>query len=879
MRVLVLLLCAFPLHAQVIVERFKPLESQADPALEQQIAEKMEAALRDHGPPEGRSGYTVRGQYRQTRALSLYAQIYSPSGELIDAYALEVSDESLEMDPEEARGYARSQIESFSVKVALRIRSNPRAVTRPDNINEYLRATRAARVVDLPRTEISSRREVFQILQERVSVASNVVGEAEKQPVSVTVITAEQVRMSGARTLTEALTMLVPGYFAVQDQDDVIAGFRGLAPDNNSKVLLLLNGHNMNTEWFFGPPDSIINGMNLELIERIEVIRGPGSVTLGQGALLGVINIVTSNRLDGAAVHASGGQDGWGSASFQAGRSGGLVSGLHAYVFAQQTGYSGQTLRNEGWAHDRAYEGTEGWYDARVKAKTASQLEIYKNVAKSGNRLGRANGQTVFASLAYEGFALRALHTDQIRDQYNFYRDRNELRNVVTGGDAVYQHDFSERISLKGTGFFTMDDVILQSHGGQTMGGTREERYGGSVLFRWNTVGQRNRLAVGAEYRRYDSGLPDRNGNNFIVNKADSTLLDDVNNRHRYVFPESIIVSSGFVEDFFAVTRAVDLFGAVRYDKHIFWGTNVSPRVGLLLRASDSTRFRFSYQEGFRGAVGLSYAGGFQGDGLLRSANFDKVAFARIPTTDQFNQPAVFDNIPEASPEKMRSYEAAAVVDLNRQWTLEGVMFYNLIRDVIDVGVIFADPAAFAMPRIGTDQPGDWNGYFFFRNLPGVIRSGGFEGSIAYRTERLSLQISHALARVLSASDSLYFKPYGGGMYLSEKKENKHFRAYPENVTRASGRLSSGPLFFTAAYLYYANWYSPVGNRIEGNHILNAGAGWKILEKTELSLTVRNVFAEGALYPMNSNAGDVALADGSPALEGRSYFVTLRSQF
>lgn len=103
--------------------------------------------------------------------------------------------------------------------------------------------------------------------------------------------------MSGARTVNEVLTTYVPGFFTVEDQDDTIAGFRGFASDNNAKVLLLINGHNMNTEWFWGPPDSIINGMNMEYIERIEVIRGPGSVTLGQGALLGVINIITKMEI------------------------------------------------------------------------------------------------------------------------------------------------------------------------------------------------------------------------------------------------------------------------------------------------------------------------------------------------------------------------------------------------------------------------------------------------------------------------------------------------------------------------------------------------------------------------------------------------------
>lgn len=862
------------------VEKFEPMGTPREPALEAVIQQQILDAL---GPPEARQStpFSIRGQYRRDASgLSLYAQIYSAKNEIIDAYATETSlEQGVVMDAEEMRGYEGSLVRSFALKVALRLKSNPRSVVRQENIDEYLRSTRAASVVKVP-SRIQENRpggDVFQILQERVTVASNVVADAEKQPASVTVITSEQIRLSGARTLSEVLTLYVPGYFAVQDQDDIIAGFRGLAPDNNSKVLLLLNGTNMNTEWFFGPPDSIINGMNLEFIERVEVIRGPGSVTLGQGALLGVINIVTRSASPGGTmVHASGGQDGWGSASIQSGARGQVLPDLHAFASFQQTSYSGQTLRNEGWAHDRNYEGAEGWYDARVKPRTASQLEIYKNVAQSGNRLGRASGQTAFASVGMSGFELEAFHSDQLRDQYNFYRDRNELRNVITSGHAAYEHAFSDLVSLKGRSFYTMDDVILQSHGGQTMGGTREIRYGGSALLRWNTAQQRNRLAVGGEYRRYDSGLPDRNGNNFIVNKADSTLLDDVNSKHRYVFPESIIVYSGFAEDFFSVTSKLDVFAAFRYDKHIFWGSNISPRIGGLYSVTSKTRMRLSYQEGFRGAAGLSFTGGFQGDGLLRSSNFDKVALARIPTTDQFDQPAFFENISESKPEKMRSYELAFLHKLSGDWTLEGVGFYNIIRDVIDVGVIYADAAAFPMPRIGTDQPGDWNGYFFFRNLPGVIRSGGFEGGVKCQTSRLTLNATHSIARVLTASDSLYFKPYGGGMYLSDKRDNKHFRAYPENVTRFSAALNAGSWILSATYLYYANWYSPVGNRIEGDHIMNAGLGYRFRKDCELSVTVRNVFASGALAPMNSNAGDTALSDGSPALEGRSYMAVLR---
>ncbi len=85
-----------------------------------------------------------------------------------------------------------------------------------------------------------------------ISVASNISTDENKQPAAVTTITRQQLQLSSARTLAEALTLFVPGFFLVEDQDDMIMGFRGLAPDNNSKVMLLINGHNVNTEFFWG---------------------------------------------------------------------------------------------------------------------------------------------------------------------------------------------------------------------------------------------------------------------------------------------------------------------------------------------------------------------------------------------------------------------------------------------------------------------------------------------------------------------------------------------------------------------------------------------------------------------------------------------------
>ncbi len=86
----------------------------------------------------------------------------------------------------------------------------------------------------------------------KISAGSNVMTEYKDQPISISSISKEQLELSGTRTLIEAIMVYVTGFFVVEDQDDVIAGTRGLAPDNNSKVMLLVDGQNLNTEFFLG---------------------------------------------------------------------------------------------------------------------------------------------------------------------------------------------------------------------------------------------------------------------------------------------------------------------------------------------------------------------------------------------------------------------------------------------------------------------------------------------------------------------------------------------------------------------------------------------------------------------------------------------------
>ncbi len=120
-----------------------------------------------------------------------------------------------------------------------------------------------------------------------VTVKPTVQSEA---PAVVTIITREDITLSGARDLIDALRM-VPGFdFGVDIWNVVGAGFRGLW-GQEGKILLTVDGMGFNEYMYGNIPFG--NHFPLELVEKIEIIRGPGSARFGNFAELAVINVIT----------------------------------------------------------------------------------------------------------------------------------------------------------------------------------------------------------------------------------------------------------------------------------------------------------------------------------------------------------------------------------------------------------------------------------------------------------------------------------------------------------------------------------------------------------------------------------------------------------
>lgn len=149
------------------------------------------------------------------------------------------------------------------------------------------------------------------LLTMEITTGSFLELDLKKSPLSMTVITREMVRASGARHMSELLDIYVPGFiYNINKWNGTLWGMRGVSNDRNTKIIYLVNGHKMNTQSRDGFQSETVLGM-LGDIERVEVLRGPAGLVYGTGAIAGIINVVTRKAEEnGSEVTISGGTDG-----------------------------------------------------------------------------------------------------------------------------------------------------------------------------------------------------------------------------------------------------------------------------------------------------------------------------------------------------------------------------------------------------------------------------------------------------------------------------------------------------------------------------------------------------------------------------------------
>jgi outer membrane receptor for ferrienterochelin and colicins len=180
--------------------------------------------------------------------------------------------------------------------------------------------------MEIPKVVTASKKE------EKISEASQVI----------TVITADEIKQYGARNINDILEWVVGvyetgSYMLVNNKTSIRGDF--LSHVDNS-VLILINGRPVREAMAGGWNYPVYGAFPVDMISRIEVVRGPGSVLYGTNAMLGVINIITKkggDKVEGKLAEGGGSFNAkTGSLSY-----GGSVGDLKAYGAVQYFGQDG----------------------------------------------------------------------------------------------------------------------------------------------------------------------------------------------------------------------------------------------------------------------------------------------------------------------------------------------------------------------------------------------------------------------------------------------------------------------------------------------------------------------------------------------------------
>ncbi len=412
-----------------------------------------------------------------------------------------------------------------------------------------------------------------------VYAASGYEQEAADAPSRVSVITREQIRAFGYRTIAEALAGQ-GGIFTSYDRQYTYVGVRGFAPpgDYNTRILLLLNGQRLNEELYSSPSLGTDGLVDIGLVERIEIVRGPGSSLYGSNAFLATVNVITRSGDDVA-----GGEVEGFAASHEtfAGRlSYGRAFGVDGAVLV-----SGTLMRSAGqdlyFAAFDAPETNDGRAEGIDGTDAAS---LYLGAAAAGFEVQGAFKQRVkeVPTAPWETmFNEPGLELDE-----RWFVGGLSWKGEVSGAGEVAARLFFQDYRYDGT--YPYDWAEEGDEGPvkvRNLDYARSSSWGAELRFVTEALA-RNKLHAGLEFRD-QFRLDQRTGD-----EGDAPYLDSRQDGEVY---------GAYLQDEIRLAGWAAVSVGLRYDRLEPMGAEeLSPRVGLVVRPGPGTTVKVLYGEAFR---------------------------------------------------------------------------------------------------------------------------------------------------------------------------------------------------------------------------------------------------------------------------------------
>jgi outer membrane receptor for ferrienterochelin and colicins len=463
-----------------------------------------------------------------------------------------------------------------------------------------------------------------------VYTASRHTQKVTDAPSSVTVITRDEIQKYGYRTLADILRS-VRGFDVTYDRAYCYLGVSGInRPETyNSNVLLLIDGHRTNNNVYEQAMLGIEFPLDVDLIERVEIVRGPSSSLYGTSAFLAVINVITrkADQLKGWELVFAPASFGTyqGRASY-----GANYRGMDIVLSSSFYNSLGQTLFYPEFNSPATDNGIT----------RNSDYEVY---------------QHHLATVSFRGFTLQGAFSDRNKglptgafgtlfddpQTHDFnslrYFDLSYQRPVtktweLAARTAVSRHVYDAIYASSPTA--PGDSNLLNYDFGRGTWWSGEAKLQQSL--------ERNNLTFGTEFQE--------NLQQDQVNYNINPFLEYISSQ-----PPSSVIWALYGQDQFPFTRKLSLSAGVRYDHYYTFGGTANPRLGLIYRPFSQTAFKLLYGSAFRAPSAYEtfyYTEGYQANLHLQ-------------------------------PETIKSYEVVVEQGLGERFHLSASVFRNQLSQLI----------------------------------------------------------------------------------------------------------------------------------------------------------------------------------------------------
>jgi iron complex outermembrane receptor protein len=468
--------------------------------------------------------------------------------------------------------------------------------------------------------------EDFFRVDEWVETASKRLQRIELSPAAVTVITKDEIRESGATNLGDLLRR-VPGLEVMSiSPGDYEVGARGMNRPMENGVLVLVDGRSIYQD-YFGIVIWSKMDLALEQIEKIEVVRGPGSVLYGANALHAVVNIITQapGSTPGTTLSITGGPDTIIGTVMDSGTRG-RVSHFLSTGWTQQSSYEHAEQISVQYPRGRVALSYDLGKESRVQVEAGVDGGEYESFHDAiGMIKAFSVTQNAMAKYSRPNFYFRTFWNALDANRYYAPKTLFDNLEVIPG------------FSINPAEGWRMDTGV-------------ESNVLDFETQKIQELGKSQLLTGGASFR-------------YVTVK--SSLMENYETQHLF---------GAYLQHEFRFRNLITSYLGARFDSHPLTGFNLSPRGSLLVSPFVGHVFRFSAGRSFRNPTFTeSY---FKIDVPLEIA--DNIMMMS------------FSGDPEMNPDELISYEAGYAADLFRGKMKGSVnLFYNQLSDMI--GYIFPD--------------------------------------------------------------------------------------------------------------------------------------------------------------------------------------------